>query len=149
MTKHLKPPAINGQYLLFVDFEKTRNTDDGYDHDAAPLRERIVPPGDFHSATSAIATDPGELCPDLRSKKHRVVLDLDMPAAVISSSTPGHGHLYIDHELSWDEYVRLMDVMAEVGLLERGYVAASKRRGFTTVRLPWVRKGETTVTVED
>lgn len=71
---------------------------------------------------------------------HRPVLDIDIPAALIDSSTPGQHHLYLDVCIPWDTYVKLLDVMAECGILQPGYVAASKERGFTAVRLPWIRK---------
>lgn len=73
---------------------------------------------------------------------HRPMLDLDFPAVVVPSSTPGHSHLYLDMPLAWEQYEKLLDVMAEIGLLEDGYVAASKRRRATFLRLPWVRKGK-------
>lgn len=72
---------------------------------------------------------------------HRPMLDLDFPAAVLPSSTEGHCHLYIDKALTWEQYEKLLDVMAEVGLLEEGYVRASKARKCTFLRLPWIRKG--------
>lgn len=75
---------------------------------------------------------------------HRPVLDLDFPAHVVPSTTPGHGHLYLDKVLTWSQYVKLMEVMAEVGILEPGYVSASIAREFTSVRLPWVKKPATT-----
>jgi hypothetical protein len=71
---------------------------------------------------------------------HRPVLDMDFPVQVHSSSTPGHCHVYIDKVLPWEAYVRLLEVMAEVGLLEPGYVRASVERGHTAARLPWVNK---------
>ena|ERR1700755_1226139 len=71
---------------------------------------------------------------------HTVVLDIDVPAALVDSTTPGRHHLYIDTPMSWDVYVRLLEAMQEAGILEAGYVNASKDRGFTAVRLPWVRK---------
>ena len=74
------------------------------------------------------------------SEMHKVVLDIDMPAVLLESSTPGHHHLYIDHEMTWENYKRLLNVMAEVGLLEPGYVGASETRKHTALRLPWVRK---------
>ena len=76
-----------------------------------------------------------------RGVMHKVVLDIDMPAVLLESSTPGHHHLYIDHEMTWENYKRLLNVMAEVGLLEPGYVGASETRKHTALRLPWVRKG--------
>lgn len=76
------------------------------------------------------------------SELHLPVIDIDLPIKVIPSSTEGHFHLYIDYPLGWDEYQSLLDVMAEVGLVQPGYVAAAKRRGHTDVRLPWVHKKE-------
>lgn len=74
------------------------------------------------------------------SDHHMVVLDIDIPAALIPSSTPGHSHLYIKSAMPWDVYTRLLDALADAGILETGYVAASKKRGFTGVRVPWVTK---------
>lgn len=60
----------------------------------------------------------------------------------VESSTPGHGHLYMDAILWWDEYEALLEAFAWAGLVEPGYVGASKRREATHLRLPWVRKAE-------
>jgi len=73
---------------------------------------------------------------------HYPVLDLDFGVQVVPSSTPGQYHLYLDRIVSWEKYSRVLDAMADAGLLERGYVDASKKRGHTAVRLPWVRKGQ-------
>jgi hypothetical protein len=45
--------------------------------------------------------------------------------------------------MTWENYKRLLNVMAEVGLLEPGYVGASETRKHTALRLPWVRKDTT------
>jgi hypothetical protein len=74
------------------------------------------------------------------SPNHRPVLDIDMPITVLESSTPGHHHLLIDRPMHWSNLVKLLDVMGEIGILERGYVDACKARGYTAVRLPWIRK---------
>lgn len=71
---------------------------------------------------------------------HAIVLDLDVPAYLIPSSTPGHSHLYIDVGIEKKRYFGLLDSLAEVGVLESGYVSASKQRGFTCLRLPWIKK---------
>jgi hypothetical protein len=71
---------------------------------------------------------------------HMPVLDLDFPLVAEPSTTPGHHHLYIDRAMSWDQLVKLMDVMEEIGLLEPGYVEAAKMRGYSSVRLPWIEK---------
>lgn len=79
---------------------------------------------------------------------HTVVLDIDFPVHIVPSSTPGHFHLFITKAIRWEQYQKLLDVMAEIGLLEPGYVEASKRRGGTHVRLPWVRKSNVNVVGE-
>jgi hypothetical protein len=71
---------------------------------------------------------------------HKPVIDLDLDARLVESSTPGHHHLFIDKVLTWDKYVRLLCEHAEVGLVEPGYVSASIERGYTSVRLPHVKR---------
>lgn len=71
---------------------------------------------------------------------HRVVLDIDRGCKVIPSSTPGHHHLYIDAVMPWETYSRLLTVLAEAGIIEPGYNSASQERGYTRLRLPWIRK---------
>ena len=77
------------------------------------------------------------------SGKHYPVLDLDFPVTLVPSSTPGHFHLYLDRPVDEGSYWKLCDALAEAGLLEPGYVSACKERGYTSVRLPWVKKGGT------
>lgn len=79
----------------------------------------------------------------MSERAHRPVLDLDIPAFLVPSSTPGHSHLYIDHEVPDEVFWRLCDALAEAGILQGGYVSASKSRGYTSVRLPWIKKGAT------
>jgi hypothetical protein len=71
---------------------------------------------------------------------HRLVIDIDHRIKVVESTTPGHFHLYIDVPMSWDRALGVLTAMADAGVVEPGYVAASKARGYTAVRLPWVRK---------
>lgn len=74
-------------------------------------------------------------------ERHKVVLDIDLPAELVPSSTEGHFHLYIDREVAWADYEELLWAMAKCGLIEDGYVSASVARGHTAARLPWVQKG--------
>jgi hypothetical protein len=71
---------------------------------------------------------------------HRPVLDIDMEVEVLESSTPGHHHVFINKSMTWEQYCKLLDVLEEVGIVESGYVSASKARGYTAVRLPWIKK---------
>lgn len=72
--------------------------------------------------------------------QHAIILDLDLPAYLVPSSTPGHSHLYIDKVLPEADYYELLDALAHAGVIEPGYVTASKRKGGTHLRLPWVKK---------
>lgn len=73
---------------------------------------------------------------------HRPILDIDFGAALIPSSTEGHFHLYLDKPMTWKNYKRLLNVMSEVGVIEPGYARASIERGYSSTRLPWVKKEE-------
>ncbi len=44
--------------------------------------------------------------------------------------------------MGWDTYVTMLDALAYAGIIEPGYAEASKARGFSAVRLPWVSKPE-------
>lgn len=74
------------------------------------------------------------------SDKHKPVIDIDVPIRVYPSSTLGHFHLYIDKEISWFRYKVLLWAMVKAGIVEEGYLYASKHRKATHVRLPWVHK---------
>lgn len=76
---------------------------------------------------------------------HRPVLDIDFPAALVPSTTPGHFHLYLDKVLTWEKYEKLLRVLAEVGIIEQGYANVSIERRHTAVRVPWIRKGGDTL----
>jgi hypothetical protein len=76
----------------------------------------------------------------LGSDKHMPALDLDVPVRVYPSTTLGHFHLYIDKEMTWWQYKRLMRAMVAAGILEKGYYKASTRRSGTHLRLPWIKK---------
>ena len=71
---------------------------------------------------------------------HAPALDIDFPARLLPSSTAGHFHLYLDTIMYWEDYAKLLRVMAEVGILEQGYVDASLERKMTCLRRPGVVK---------
>lgn len=73
---------------------------------------------------------------------HAPVLDIDFGAQLIPSSTPGHFHLYFEKAMTWDNYCGLLKALGDVGILEAGYVKASLRRGYSSVRKPGVYKQE-------
>ena len=91
------------------------------------------------SAANIVSSIDGGHVPG-SSARHWPVLDLDIPAVLVPSSTPGHSHLYVDVAVPDGIFWDLCDALAAAGILQPGYVSACKSRGFTSVRLPWVRK---------
>ena len=73
---------------------------------------------------------------------HMPVLDIDVPASLVPSSTEGHFHLYLDVPLTWYEYSDLLYALSKAGILEPGYVEASVNKGGSFVRKPGVTKKE-------
>ena len=74
--------------------------------------------------------------------RHHLVLDIDHPAWLIPSTTPGHYHLYVEVPggISNDDYGFLLGALVKAGVVQPGYAGASMARGFTCVRLPWIEK---------
>jgi hypothetical protein len=72
---------------------------------------------------------------------HMPVLDLDVEAHLVPSSTPGHTHLYINQTVTWEKYEALLHALADCGILQRNYVRHSiGRRHATFARYPGVTK---------
>jgi hypothetical protein len=71
---------------------------------------------------------------------HALLLDLDVPAWLVPSSTEGHSHLYVDVKIPTSAYFTLLDALADAGVIQPGYANSSKHRGGTALRLPWIKK---------
>lgn len=74
---------------------------------------------------------------------HAPCIDIDAPVMVIPSATPGHYHLYIDKQISWNDYQLLLHTLSSVGIVEEGYVKASVTNGFSSLRTPGTYKDTT------
>lgn len=76
--------------------------------------------------------------------RHVIALDIDIPAHLVASSTPGHSHLYIEVKdgVPHHRYMALLSALADAGVIERGYADISIKRGRSDLRLPWVAKGD-------
>lgn len=104
----------------------------GYDETSdlpAPLEDADV--------VSSVLRDPVN-----GKDRHIVTLDIDYPAYVVESSTPGHFHVYLDVPggLPEDDYMQLLDLLGKLGIIEQGYANVSQWRRRTDLRLPWVSK---------
>ncbi|WDS52067.1 hypothetical protein SEA_CARON_41 [Microbacterium phage Caron] len=110
---HRKSPLVGGDYI-------------------GSLPEPIVDP--FTGGGSIVTSEVAD------STRHKVLIDLDVPAYLVESSTPGHCHLYIDKEVNASDVFAILDAFAKAGIVERGYATASRRRGYSALRLPWIKK---------
>jgi hypothetical protein len=129
---------LDGQMLAYVDFDESPPEGVAY---TRPSETADLDQANLITSRVAGQIEDGFL-DLLGGPNHKVVLDIDLPARLLPSSTPGHHHLFIDKAIPWDDYVNLLEALAACGLVERGYVYASKERGYTCVRLPWVKKVE-------
>ena len=76
---------------------------------------------------------------------HALLVDLDVSAWLVpSSSGPGHSHLYVrlPNPLPTEDLFDFLRAAVKIGLVEEGYVNACESRGMTSLRAPWIRKGE-------
>lgn len=71
---------------------------------------------------------------------HAPALDIDIPSRLVPSSTPGHFHLYLEHQMTWRRYKRLLRALYKAGIIQRGFYKLSVKRGATFLRKPGVKK---------
>ena len=71
---------------------------------------------------------------------HAPILDIDVPAALVPSSTPGHSHLYLDVPMTWRQYKRLLKALARAGVIEKRWAKVSIQDRNTTLSVPWLTK---------
>lgn len=96
-------------------------------------------PAEFFDGANVVTSQRKDASRWFRSR-HAVLLDLDVPAYLVPSTTPGHSHLYIDVDCREEDYFAFLDAAAKIGVIESGYAKASKKKGATYLRLPWVKK---------
>ncbi len=75
------------------------------------------------------------------SGMHAPALDIDFPARLVPSRTKGHFHLYLDEELPWEKYKKLLEALAEAGIIEHGFAQASIKRGYSSLRWSYEKQG--------
>ena len=127
-------PPMQGQALGVLD-EARRSQ---YGH-----LVRMIEPGERPTMITSVHGPAGHLLLPTEHR-HRLILDIDHDVKVIPSSTPGHHHLYIDVDMPRPVLEHLLKALAEAGVIEEGYAAASLAQGYTTVRMPGTVKGTPT-----
>lgn len=71
---------------------------------------------------------------ETESGLHAPILDIDFPVRLVPSATEGHFHLFLETEMSWRDYKRLLKSLMRAGIIERDYYYASIRGGMTLLR---------------
>jgi hypothetical protein len=110
-----------------VDMKASQNCIKNYDESDLIFEGAIGRGENPNLVTSHVRDEPGT---------HALCIDIDMPAQLYPSKTPGHHHLYIDIKLNWETYKELLQALAKAGIIEEGYAGASIARGCTALRPP-------------
>jgi hypothetical protein len=77
----------------------------------------------------------------LPNGNHKPTLDIDLPCTLEPSATPGKFHLFLDKELTTEQYNDLLLALLAAGVIEKGvYTAQFQKEGYTAYRLPGVKK---------
>ncbi len=107
--------------------------------------ERQINQGEYDpNDDGRVSCDPQDaqvVSSEIQNSLHSPVLDIDFPARLVPSSTPGHFHLYLDGlSMTWLDYEKLLTALAAAGVVQEGYVHASIARKATAVRVPGCKK---------
>ena len=127
-----------------VDWSRARGKHDPNDMpDYEPMIDREEADIDkANIVSSLIKMDTSDFLADTNDRRHVLAIDLDIPATLVPSSTPGHHHLYIETVggIPHHRYMSLLSALADAGVIEKGYAEVSIARGHSDLRLPWVSK---------
>jgi hypothetical protein len=102
----------------------------------------VVPTWDGELRANLIVSDTG-ITNRKGQRLHVPMFDIDLPMRVVPSTHAGKGHLYINKPMPWENIVKLLDVLVEVGIVHKNYRAHSIERGSTTLRPAFVNKPDT------
>jgi hypothetical protein len=83
---------------------------------------------------AGVIGEDDDWCEDEEAKKLFISGWLSMPV-IVPSSTEGHFHLYIDVPVPGDTYWGLLSELVAYGVIEEGYLTASKKTEGTVLRL--------------
>ena len=123
--------------------ENLKDDGSGYDGVVKPYDEETLKRrwDKGYTGVNAEPPEPNLISSLLPNGNHAPAIDIDFPMHAVPSSTPGHFHLYFEKEMSWSDYEKLLRVMTEVGLVEKGFYQQAVKFKQTYLRLPYVKKG--------
>lgn len=143
---------LNRLTTFRVDWTKARGKHDPNDvADYEPMIDREEADLELANIVSSLIKLPKDFTADPNDRRHVLAIDLDVPAHLIPSSTPGHHHLYVEvpKGIPHHRYMALLSALADAGIIEKGYAEVSIARGHSDLRLPWVRKDDQIPAKED
>lgn len=88
------------------------------------------PKDNYADATIVLSSTPSGL--------HKPCIDLDLDCHLVPSRTEGHYHLYINKEVEWDKYLKVLEALRDAGIVEAGFVKASNFRKYSACRKPLI-----------
>ena len=127
-TVLLDEPNRDGRQILYLDMEMTWRA---YKRVAKAFDRAGI--ADFATSIDGFFNNDGP---------YATGFAIDVPAQRAASSTIGHFHLYVDAEMTWRGYQRLLKALAKSGVIEERWAKASIKTGYTSLRPPWVKKQE-------
>lgn len=129
ILNYIKPQTLDGRVLFSAPIVETVMAESGTN---AEIHERAV------TFSGGI---PHLVSSQTLNNTHKPTLDIDLPCRLEPSATEGKFHLFIDKELSEEQYERLLRILVEVGIVEQGIIDFQwNATGATFVRLPGVAK---------
>lgn len=124
-----------GRTLTHLARENFKVTSEEFHEDRPDLKPKVVESLEEANLVDSRIPD----CPGM----HRPIIDLDgLNAVLVPSTTPGNGHLYLDKPVEFEKFLKVLEAMAEAGLVQWGFYRLTKLRGAAYARKPGVKKGE-------
>lgn len=80
---------------------------------------------------------------------HAPCLDIDYAAELLPSSTQGHYHLFLNRQMPWRRYKKLLKALRKADIIEEGYYKMSMKRRGTFLRVPEVLKTSSSRTPDE
>ena len=65
-----------------------------------------------------------------------IQFDLSASVVLLPSKSPHHHHLYIERIMLWEDYLKFIHLLTELGITEIGFRAMTERRGMSHLRKP-------------
>lgn len=76
----------------------------------------------------------------IRSDAETTVIFFTVPVNLIASSTPGHFHLYVEHEITWRKYRKFLLALQAAGIIGKDFADMSLKCKASYVRRPGIDK---------